>query len=372
MATARGLAPAGRLCNKVTGDGEYFTLKPPLTQKNPPATAAGAKTISFREFVPRRWLRNAHLQTIGTVWPRRFPHLPPPQPRLLPVGEDTKLRLDCNWQPGRRERPTLVLIHGLEGSSESQYMIGAADKAWAAGFNTVRMNVRNCGGTEHLTPALYNAGLSGDLQAVVETLLEEDRLPELHLGGYSMGGNTALKLAGEWGTAAPEKVRSLCVVSPSVDLGRSADALNRRSNFFYQRRFVQGLKTRMRRKAKLFPGIYQLNGLDRVRTVREFDDAFTAPLAGYGTADNYYHRASALRVTDRIALPALIIAAEDDPFIPVESFSDASLTGNPHITVLTPRHGGHAGFIQQRTEDEDSFWAENRIVEFARLNSSLL
>lgn len=333
---------------------------------------ARESTLRLREFVPKRGLRSSHLQTIGTVWPRKFHHLPPSEDLLLQVSDDTTLRLACNWQANRSACPTLIMVHGLEGSSDSQYMIGIADKAWAAGFSAVRVNIRNCGGTERLTSKLYNAGLSNDLRRVVEQLLDTEKLPEVHLAGYSMGGNTLLKLAGEWNTGAPAQVKSLGTVSPSIDLARCADALHRRTNFFYERRFVRGLKSRLRVKARLFPEIYRTNGLERVRSVREFDDGFTAPHAGYGTAANYYYRASALRVMDKIELPTLMIAAQDDPFIPVESFSDSAVTGNRNITVLTPRHGGHGGFIQQRRAEEDSFWAENRIVEFARLHSSLL
>lgn len=334
-------------------------------------TTKSRVALSRPEFVPPGWLRNGHLQTISTIWPRRFHHLPPSEQRLVSVSEDTKLRLDCNWQPERSARPTILLVHGLEGSSESQYMIGMADKAWAAGFNAVRVNIRNCGGTDHLTPKLYNAGLSDDLGSVIEQLIRDDGLPELHLAGYSMGGNTLLKLTGEWNTGTPPQVKSLGTVSPSIDLARCADALHRRSNLFYERRFVQGLKTRYRLKAQLFPGLYQTNGLENIVSVRGFDDAFTAPHAGYGNAANYYHRASALRVIDKIALPTMIIVAQDDPFIPVVSFSDPAVTNNPNITVFTPKHGGHAGFIQARSDGEDSFWAENRIVEFARLHTGL-
>ena len=326
------------------------------------------------EFIPPRWLRNRHLQTIGTMWPRRFPRLPASESRLLRIGEDTQLRLVCNWQPSHRERPTLVLVHGLEGSSDSQYLIGIADKGWGAGFNSVRVNIRNCGDTEHLTPHLYNAGLSDDLRKVVELLIAGEGLRELHLAGYSMGGNTFLKLAGEWGKDAPPEVKSLCAVSPSIDLARCADALGQPSNFIYERRFVRGLRRRMHRKRDLFPDLYNTNSLEQVRSVREFDDKFTAPLSGYGNAENYYYKASALRVIDRIALPTLILAAQDDPFIPVESFSDPAVTGNPNLTVLTPPHGGHSGFIQRRRNDnnEDSFWAENRVVDFALRNSPQL
>ena len=336
-------------------------------------TASGTDvSASIPEFVPPFWLRNGHLQTIGTLWPRRFPRLPESESRLLPIDEDTRLRLECNWQPDRRDHPTLVLVHGLEGSSDSQYMIGVADKGWGAGFNSVRVNIRNCGDTEHLTPHLYNAGLSGDLSAVINALIAEDQLTEIHLAGYSMGGNTLLKLAGEWGADTPPQVVSLSAVSPSIDLALCANALNRPSNRFYERRFVRGLRRRMRRKRERFPGIYDTNGLDQVQSVREFDDKFTAPLSGYGNAENYYYKASALRVIDRIALPTLILAAQDDPFIPVESFSDPALTGNPNITVATPAHGGHSGFIQRRRDGEDSFWAENRVIDFALRHSRLI
>jgi predicted alpha/beta-fold hydrolase len=337
---------------------------------DPKPTEFWAK-ISRPEFVPPGWLRNGHLQTIGTIWPRRFHHLPPPEQRLIAVSEDTKLRLDCNWQPERNAQPTILMVHGLEGSSESQYMVGMADKAWAAGFNAVRVNIRNCGGTDHLTPKLYNAGLSDDLASVIEQLIADEGLPELHLAGYSMGGNTLLKLAGEWNTETPPQVKSLGTVSPSIDLARCADALHQRSNILYERRFVRGLKTRYRLKARLFPDIYQTNGIEKVVSVREFDDVFTAPHAGYGNAANYYHRASALRVIDEIALPTMILAAQDDPFIPVVSFSDPAVTNNSNIMLLTPEYGGHAGFIQARSDGEDSFWAENRIVEFARLHTRL-
>ncbi|MFQ5777541.1 MAG: YheT family hydrolase [Terriglobia bacterium] len=325
-----------------------------------------------REFVPARGLRNGHLQTLATLWPRRFPGLPEAEPRLVEVESGTQLRLDCHWQPERSTRPTLILLHGLEGSSGSQYMVGTAQKAWRAGFNAIRMNFRNCGGTEHLTPSLYDAGLSGDLRRVAEHLLEREALPELHLGGYSMGGNIVLKLAGEWGAEAPKEIRSVSVVSPSIDLALCADALNHPRNRLYQWHFLRGLKARLRRKARLYPQVYETDGLARVRTVREFDDAFTARYCSYGDADNYYTRASALRCVQDIALPTLILATPSDPFVPIESFRNPSLTGNPNITLLTPRQGGHAGFIGRRTGGEDRFWAENRIVEFASRLSSLL
>ena len=322
-------------------------------------------------------LGNPHLQTLATVWPRRFPHLTNTEPRLVetqpgtphtPFISGTKVRLDCNWQPGqdRRSRPTLLLVHGLEGSSRSQYMMGIAEKALRAGFNAVRMNLPTCGDTEALTPLLYNSGISGDLNRVVEYLLKAESLPELHLAAYSLGANVTLKLAGEWSSKFPQQVKSAAAISPPIELGLAADRLDEPRNFIYQRHFLKALKARLRRKARLFPQRYSTANLERAHTVREFDDLYTAPHGGYGNAENYYHRAASMRVIENIQIPTLILTAQDDPLIPFEPFQDAKLTGNPNITLLAPRHGGHGSFIANKSNSEDRFWAENRIVEFAK------
>lgn len=287
----------------------------------------------------------------------------------MEVAPASRLRLDCHWQAEPTLRPTLVLVHGLEGSSESPYILGTAEKAWRAGFSVVRMNVRNCGGTENLTPTLYHSGLSGDLAAVVRHLVERQKQTEIHLAGFSMGGNMVLKLAGEWGAAPPAEVSSVAAVSPSLDLARSAEALEQPSNFLYEWHFLRGLKARLRRKARLFPGLYRIEGLRRIRTVREFDDAFTAPHFGFGRAENYYRQASALPLLGRVAVPTLILAARDDPFVPFDSFREPALCENRDIMLLAPDCGGHVGFLARRHTGEDRYWAENRVVNFFRLHS---
>jgi predicted alpha/beta-fold hydrolase len=248
-------------------------------------------------------------------------------------------------------------------------MVGAAEKAFRAGFNSVRMNVRNCGGTEHLTPSLYHSGLSADVEAVVRHLIETAALSEIHLAGFSMGGNMVLKLAGEWAAAAPPQARSVAAVCPPLDLARCADALHRPANRAYEWRFLFGLKARLRRKARLLPRLYQTDGLRRVASVREFDDLFTAPHFGFGTAVNYYSRASAGPLLGRVALPTLILTAQDDPFVPFESFRHPALTANANITLLAPRYGGHVGFVSRATNNQDRFWAEHCILDFARSHS---
>ncbi len=325
----------------------------------------------MREFEVHPWLQNPHLTTLASgYWPRNLSRLPGATERLFEVEPGTRLLAKCHWQAQPHRHATLVLVHGLEGSSESRYMLGIADKAYAAGFSVLRFNQRNCGGTEHLTPTLYNSGLSGDYRAVLEELSERDALPELLFAGYSMGGNLLLKMAGEFAAQAPMQLRGVCAVCPGLDLAPCADALAEPRNFLYEWHFLSGLKQRLRRKAKLFPDRYRANGFQRLRTLRQWDDAITAPASGYRDADDYYHRASALRVIAEIRVPTLIITAQNDPFVPIASFRNPVFAANPQISLLTPMHGGHCGFLSRAGGDE-RFWAEARIVEFCRQHSTL-
>jgi hypothetical protein len=299
----------------------------------------------------------------GALLPRHTPGLPPANDRLFEVEPGTRLLARCHWQREPRRSPALALVHGLEGSSESGYIRTLAAQAFAAGFNVLRINQRNCGGTERLTATLYNSGLSADFRAVLLELIERDRLKRIFFAGYSMGGNLILKMAGELGAAAPRELRGICAVCPTLDLATCVDAIERPENWLYQFRFVRDLKSRMRRKAKLFPGQFELNSLSRVKTLREFDDAITAPCSGYRSAADYYERASAMRVVHRIAVPTLILTSKDDPVVPFESFGASEIAGNPQIRVAATEFGGHCAFIS-RTNGPERYWAEARVLEF--------
>lgn len=311
----------------------------------------------------------------SNFWWRRFPGLPESTSRLFDVEPGTRVRGECHWQREPREHPTLVLLHGLEGASEAGYMLGTAERAYLAGFNAVRLNQRNCGNTEHLTETLYNSGLSGDIRAVIEELIARDGLPEIFAAGFSMGGNLVLKMAGEYGDAAPPEVRGFAAVAPAFHLAACADALEEPRNFIYERHFVRALKRRMRHKARLFPARYAeavgRKKMRAIRSVREFDEAITAPMCGYAGAEDYYARASAMRVADQIRRPTLIVTAQDDPFVPYASFASAAVRENPNITLVAPRYGGHGAFISQAGGAE-RFWAEARIVEFCREQSAIV
>lgn len=302
--------------------------------------------------------------TMGSAfWPRSF-YLPEPEKRLFRVDPWSQLLAQCHWQLGKRkDAPVIVIVHGLEGSSESNYVKGIAEKALAQGFHAVRLNQRNCGGTETLTPTLYNSGMSNDYRAVLEELAAVDGFEQIFFVGYSMGGNLVAKMAGELGDAAPPALRGVCAICPALDLAACADALERRDNFFYQRHFVRGLMARYAKKQKLLPGRYPTQEFGPIRTVREFDDAITAPQFGYKDAQEYYEAAGAKKVIDKVRVPLLLITAEDDPFVPYVSFLAVQPEKNPAVQFVPTTHGGHCGFISKHSGVE-RFWVEQRIVGF--------
>jgi hypothetical protein len=290
--------------------------------------------------------------------------LPIAQERLFDVEPGTQLLAKCHWQ-SKHDSPALVLVHGLEGSSESSYMRGTAEKAFLLGFHVLRLNQRNCGGSDRLTPTVYNSGLSGDFRAVLEELIARDGLRSICFAGYSMGGNLVLKMAGELGAAAPAELAAVCGVCPTLELGACVDAISLRENLIYQRHFMRLLKARMRRKARLFPGQFELDRMAGMRTIREFDDGITAPRSGYKDAVDYYYRASAIRTAGQISVPTLILTAQDDPIVPFASFANPAIDGNPRITLEAPEHGGHCSFISCWPGWERR-WVEARVVEFFR------
>lgn len=294
---------------------------------------------------------------------RQLPGLPPPEARYFDVAPDARVLAHCNWQPDKTARPTMLLLHGLEGSSEAHYMRGMADKAFALGFNVVRLNQRNCGGTEHLSRGLYHSGLTADPLAVLRELRDRDGLRSFGVGGYSLGGNITMKMAGELGASDFPEVRAFCAVSPVIELEACMQSIERRENRIYEWNFCRNLQARMRRKENTFPGVFDLTGLWKVWSIRTFDDRYTAPHHGYNGAEDYYQRASAMRVIDRVARPALILSAADDPFVPPGIFAADPVIANPHITAVVTPHGGHCGFVEA-PNGYDGYYAERTVVDF--------
>ena len=325
----------------------------------------GTTQTVARKFVPRRGFRGGHVQTLASFFlPRRIPLLTT-EKRLIEVEPGVQVLCNCHWQKDRQNALTVIIVHGLEGSSESQYMLGIAAKGTAVGMNVVRMNQRNCGGTDALSPTLYHSGRSQDIAAVARNLIHEDRISRFGLVGFSMGGNLVLKLAGEWGTQAPPQLRAVAAVCPSMNLAASADALHLAANRLYEYYFMSQLRNRLRMKARLFPQVFDTARMRGVTSLRDFDDKVTAHYCGFEGASDYYERSAAANVIDGIAVPTLILHAANDPFIRILPVTRQKILSNPNINFVETEDGGHCSFIAE-SDGDDGRWAERQVVEFLR------
>jgi len=325
----------------------------------------GSPQAAAENFVPRRYLRGGHVQTLASFFLRRKFSFAPGEARQIEVEPGVRVLCHCHWQPDRQNALTVVIVHGLEGSSDSAYMQGIVAKGLAAGMNVVRMNQRNCGGTDGISPTLYHSGRSQDIAAVAQNLIEQDGISRLALAGFSMGGNLVLKLAGEWGREGPAQFRAVAAVCPAMDLAASADALHLPGNRLYEFYFVWKLRRRLRDKSRLFPDVFDTSRLRGVKSLRDFDDKITAYYSGFEGAVDYYARAAASNAVDRIAVPALILHAANDPFIRIVPETRRKIVANANIRFVETEDGGHCSFLGVR-DGYDGYWAEQQVVNFLR------
>jgi predicted alpha/beta-fold hydrolase len=309
-------------------------------------------------FVP--FFQNPHLLTIaGNYWRRnldtqRFPV----ETKLYETEPGVQVRVEYQASEGDPVAH-LIMVHGLEGSSEAGYARSLAQAALEAGCATHRFNMRSCGGTEHLSGGtLYHSGQTSDLLAVIRQLRPS---APIFLAGFSLGGNVVLKLAGELGESASGIITGVMAISTPIDLAACVRQLSKPSNRIYARRFVSRLKERVRAKERLKPGLFELAALDLVQNIYDFDDRFTAQAFGFGSADNYYATQSANQFLDRIRVPTLVVQAKDDPLIPFAVYDHPAFSRNPCVRLLVTEHGGHLGFI---SKTRPRFWLDQVLVHW--------
>ena len=312
------------------------------------------------DFIPL--FRNGHVQTIAArFWPARINlRKYPVECRIFETEPGVKVLTHCHFHSRLEARETVLIVHGLEGDSNSPYVLRMGERALEAGYNVVRLNVRNCGGTEHLSSTLYHSGLTKDLESVANQLVTK----ALYIVGFSMGGNMALKLAGEWGDELPAHVRAICAVSPPIDLGACALKIAEPGNRIYEKRFLAHLKETLTRKKESMPVSYSLSHFAAIRTLIDFDNAYTAPAFGYKDAFDYYAHASANGFLAKNRVPTLVIQSQDDPFIPSTLFDHPSFKTNDRLKLFRTAFGGHVAFIAR---GNPRFWAEDQAMQFFNL-----
>lgn len=328
------------------------------------------KPLKSRSFHPHKWFRQPHLMTLACHFLPRENALSVDhcQARIFNIDEGVQILAHCNWQPEPKKAPTLIVAHGLEGSTQTHYMINTAIKAIAAGFNVVRINQRGGYLTHHLSVKPYHVGLSDDLRAVVKELIEVDQFEDLYLIGYSMGGNQSLKLAAEYGDNPPPQLKAICAASAPIDLKAVCEAIHRPGNLIFEWNFLRVLHRSLRRYHRLYPERFDTTKEWQATTIRRFDDLFTAPCNGFRNAEEYYEKASTYTQLTSIRIPTLIIQAQDDPFIPFSMFEKARY--GQFVELLAPKHGGHLGFLSDQSgleDDECRYWLENRAIQFCSI-----
>jgi hypothetical protein len=312
-------------------------------------------------FQPPAWLAGGHRQTFLGYWLRRLLRWTPPSEDLVvEAGHGVRLLLRASWQEKPREdRPTLLIVHGLGGSDASAYVVSTGRLAYARGWNVVRMNMRGSGDGLALCPLLYNAGLDTDLLAAISAV--STVVPRLAVVGFSLGASLVLLTLGRRRDRLPAALAGAAAVSPPLDLSACADALAAPGNALYQRYFMQMLAEGYRQRNRIRPDLFTAGRERGLRTVREYDDRITAPFGGYESAVHYYEQSSAGPWLASIDRPTLVLAAADDPMIPVASV--ARWPASPAVRREVLATGGHVGFVS-RSRAPGWFWAPERVMDF--------
>jgi predicted alpha/beta-fold hydrolase len=320
--------------------------------------------VKATPFATARVAAGGHRQTLlGNWFRRRLRWEARAEDLVVEAGDDVRLLARVTWQEGRREsRPALVIVHGLGGCDAAGYAVATGRLALAQGWHVARMNMRGAGDAESLCPRLYNAGLDGDLLAVLAALGRHTAT--LAVVGFSLGANLALLALARGGDRLPAGLAGVAAVSPPLDLAACADAIGRPSNRLYQSYFVRDLQAAYRRRQRLRPDLYEAGRERGLRTIREYDEAITAPYGGYASADEYYQQSSAGPRLAGLTRPALVLAAADDPMVPGDSVARWPLPASGLVQREMTPTGGHVGFVAPTTAP-GRFWAAERAMAFA-------
>ena len=312
-------------------------------------------------YQPPALLANGHLQTILPSTMRRVPEVHYRRERLeLPDGDF----LDFDWaraNPAEPARRLGIISHGLEGDTHRPYVRGMARALTRAGFDALAWNYRGCGGEPNRLLRAYHLGDTDDLATVIDHAIGQG-YAELYLTGFSAGGNVTLKYLGEAPGRVPPQVRRAAVFSVPTDLKAGSMHISRWQNQVYLRRFLTSLRRKIRTKAAQLPGQLDLTELDNMRDFPQFDEHYTAPMHGFASADDYYAHAASGRYLAGIRIPALLVNALNDPFLPAACYPYDAAKQSDCFFLETPATGGHVGFAEGRPDGD--YYSERRAVDF--------
>lgn len=299
-----------------------------------------------------------HSQTIVPSLTRKFPEIKYRRERLeLPDGDF----LDLDWLEKTGNRRLVILSHGLEGSSNGSYIKGMAKIFHENGWDALAWNCRSCSGEMNRLFRLYHHGDIGDLSTVVDHAIFQKKYPEICLVGFSMGGSMTLKYAGVLGEKVPAEVRAAIGFSVPCDIRAGADVLDRADNFIYKKRFLAALSTKILEKNRRFPGKLDVSKLKKVKNWLDFDEWFSAPIAGFGSADEFHAQASSKNFVAGTRIPTLLVQAINDPILTPDCWPEEIARDHEFLLLEKTKIGGHVGFMER---GHASSWAERRAISF--------
>lgn len=306
-------------------------------------------------------LFNRHIQTIYPALIRRVSMPAYVRERIDTPDDDF---LDLDWI--KNDNAHLVIIsHGLEGDSSRSYVKGMANTFYKSGFDVLAWNYRGCSGEQNNKAFSYHSGATYDLETVVQYAVSKGYL-KISLVGYSLGGNMTLKYLGEKDAIKPGEIVSAVAFSVPLDLHDCSIKIHHRSNFLYERRFLKSFFKKTKQKSEVFAEVDSTQ-LKNVKSVYDFDELYTAPLNGYGSAVEYYEKCSSINFINGIAVPTLVVNALNDPFLGPKCFNQAEFETSESVTFELPDEGGHCGF--PLFNDQGRYWSEERALEFVTENS---
>lgn len=315
-------------------------------------------------FRPAWWCAGRHLQTIWGPLLRRNGTLPLRRERWETPDGDF---LDLDWLDGPAGSPLIVILHGLEGSSQSHYVHGLLTEIRGFGWRGVALNFRSCSGELNRRPRFYHSGETSDLDWVVGRLLAREPAALLGLVGVSLGGNVLCKWLGERGADLAPRIAGAVAISTPFDLTACVGVMDRGLNrFLYTSNFVRSLQRKVRAKARILAEFIDLKAALGARTFGEYDRVVTAPLYGFLDERDYWLRASSMPYLSRIRRPTLLINAVNDPFVPASTLPAQAIAESEWLTALFSPQGGHAGFLAGRWPWRSFSWAERSAVAFLR------
>jgi uncharacterized protein len=302
------------------------------------------------------YLFNAHLETIIPSAFRKVKGITYQRERLELNDGDF---LDLDWLKNPSDK-LIIISHGLEGNSERHYAKGMAKYFFQRGWDALAWNCRGCSGEMNRLPRFYHHGATEDLKAVIDHAVSLNQYKTISLIGISMGGSLTLKYLGE-DTLLRASIKNAATFSVPCNLGASARELDKPNKKFYLNRFLKKLSKKIEAKSKMYPSIISHAGFENIKSFREFDNRYTAPLHGFKDADDFYERASSGSYIESIQTPTLIVNALNDPFLPENCFPFSIAKNHQHVNLETPKHGGHTGFTLAGKEEN---WMEVRAFEF--------